>query len=168
MQSKNQNQFLVAFNSSGTSYDNLPFHGSRLPAFTVSGGVAVEGISLEQHLKWIRKTTIPSEKLSFWSQKAGFETCASSCTKSVFSGAEARPTSSRQIKTFSGKLEKIDKQPCNFDISRGLSNPIFIRTKANKTSQSSWFNKEGSISSEPQEMLGKGVILIVEKSHNHF
>ena len=127
-----------ANNSSGTSYDNQPFRGS-LPRLGASGGrgyfCRAASHRGKKNYSCIRKS----------SNKARFEACASSSTKSFSSGAEFRPTSSRQIKTFSGKLEKIVQRPSNFGISGRLSNPVFIRTKANETSQPSSFNKEGRV-----------------------
>ena len=62
--------------------------------------VVVEGIffraTSQRGKKNIRKS----------SNKAGFEECAPSSRNSVSSGAKARPTSSRQIKTFSERLKK--------------------------------------------------------------
>ena len=116
-----------------------PFHGSPLPRFIASGGrghfFKAASHRGKKNYSCIRKS----------SNKAGFEACASSSTKSFSSGAEVGPTSSRQIETFSGKLEKIDQRPSNFGISGRLLNPVFIRTKANETSQRSSFNKEGRV-----------------------
>ena len=96
-------QHKSANNSSGTSYNNQPFRGSPLPRFSASGGrghfFRAASHRGKKNYSCIRKN----------SNKAGFEACASSSTKSFSSGAEVRPTSSRQIETFSGKLEKIDQ-----------------------------------------------------------
>ena len=69
--------------------------------------VVVEGISSGQHPEEVRKTSYIKKSFN----KAGFEACACSSAKSVSSGAEVMPTSSRQIKTFSGKLEKLTSDP---------------------------------------------------------
>ena len=94
-----------ANNSSGTSYNNQPFRGSPLPRFSAGGGRGhfFRGASHrgKKNYSFIGKS----------SSKAGFEACASSSTKSFFSGSEVRPTSSRQIKTFSGNWKKLTSDP---------------------------------------------------------
>lgn len=47
----------------------------------------------------------------------------------LFLQEQVRPSSNRQIKAFSEKLEKIDKRPSDFGNSRGLSNPIFYQNQ---------------------------------------
>ena len=147
-------------NSSGTSYNNQPFRGSPLPRFSASGGrghfFRAASHRGKKNYSCIRKS----------SNKAGFEACASSSTKSFSSGAEVRPTSSRQIDTFSEKLEKIDQRPSNFGISGRLSNPVFIRTKANEIANSVHLTKkeEFLVALEIQAMLRKDAIRQVEKS----
>ena len=126
-------------NSSRTWYNKQPFRGSPLPLFSASGGRRHFFRAAFQRGKK-NYSCIGSSK------KSGFEAFASSSAKSVSLRAEVRPTSCRQIKAFSGKLEKIDDRPSYFGISGWLSNPIFIRTKTDETSQPSSFNKEGRIS----------------------
>ena len=110
--------------------------------------VVVEGISSGQHPKEVRKTTVISKKVSI---RQGLKH-AHALVQNRF------PQEQRSCLPVAGRLEKngkTDERPSNFGISGGLSNPIFIRTKAYVTSQPSSFNKEGRDLEIPA-MLRKG------------
>ena len=86
--------------------------------------VVVEGIffraTSQRGKKNIRKS----------SNKAGFEECAPSSRNSVSSGAKARPTSSRQIKTFSERLKKkFTSNPQILELMEGYEIPFSSESK---------------------------------------
>ena len=110
-------------NSSGTLYNNQPFRGSPLPRFSASSGRGHFFRAASQR----GKENYSYIKKSF--NKAGFEACACSSAKSVSSGAEVMPTSSRQIKTFSGKLEKLTRDPQILELVEDYQNPFSSEPK---------------------------------------
>lgn len=136
-------------NTSGTSYSgnpsytsyNQPFRGSPLPR--TNGGRG----------HFFSRAAQRGKKKSYcdWkdSDNAGFATCARLGTKFVSTGAEVRPTSCRQVETFSKKLESIDQRPSHFGNSRGLPNSFFVHPTTSETSSGNSIFRERQVSDRP-------------------
>ena len=153
-------------NTSGTSYSGNPSYTSYNQPFQgLKGTNGGRGHFFSRAAQRGKKKSYCDWKDS---DNAGFATCAHLDTKFVSTGAEVRPTSCRQVETFSKKLESIDQRPSHFGNSRGLPNSFSFHPTTSETSSGNSIFRERQVSDRPgsSSMLEKGAIRIVKELHS--